>query len=389
MERAIDELSQLDPRSLSDDELHDLTVELHKVSSRLAATRATATAEWRVRRIWADDGSRSPGARLARECGLDPRTAHREVLRARRLREMPETAGALATGSLSVDVVDLLVRANSGRARPTFARDERTLLALVRDKRFLPAKRIVAHWRMLADQDAASAHLERARDRRHAHVDRTFMGGVHVSGFLPSVEGTVFYEEFHRLERDLFAADMKAARAAHGDEWREHLPRSAGQRGADALTLMAERSRSAPEQARKPAPLFTVLVGYETFAGAICQLEDGIVIPPSEIVRHLADADIERVVFDGPSRVLEVGARRRFTGALRRAIQVRDQHCQHPSGCDEPISRAEVDHIREWEDGGPTTQENGALECGVHNRIKHRTKRRSRRTRRSAPPRGP
>jgi hypothetical protein len=89
----------------------------------------------------------------------------------------------------------------------------------------------------------------------------------------------------------------------------------------------------------------------------------------------LAEADIERIVFDGPSRVIDVGTRSRFfTGALRRAIQVRDRHCQDPSGCDEPITRSEVDHKEEFEDGGLTTQDNGELKCGSHNRHKHRTK---------------
>ena len=53
---------------------------------------------------------------------------------------------------------------------------------------------------------------------------------------------------------------------------------------------------------------------------------------------------------------------------------IRDRHCQHASGCDEPLDRCEVDHIHEYEDGGPTTQANGELECRYHNRWKHNHK---------------
>ncbi|MGH9247589.1 MAG: hypothetical protein ACRD29_25425, partial [Acidimicrobiales bacterium] len=41
---------------------------------------------------------------------------------------------------------------------------------------------------------------------------------------------------------------------------------------------------------------------------------------------------LERVVFDGPSRVIDVGPHRRlFDGATRRSVAVRDRECFHPS----------------------------------------------------------
>lgn len=85
---------------------------------------------------------------------------------------------------------------------------------------------------------------------------------------------------------------------------------------------------------------------YETFAARICQLDDNTVIAPGQLLAGLTRADIERVNFDGPSRVIDVSQRRRFTGAVRRAIQVRDRHCQHPSGCDIPAPGCDIDHIQ-------------------------------------------
>jgi 5-methylcytosine-specific restriction endonuclease McrA len=98
-------------------------------------------------------------------------------------------------------------------------------------------------------------------------------------------------------------------------------------------------------------------------------MADSTVVAPGQLIPYLADADIERIVFDGPSRVIDVGVRQRFfTGALRRAIEVRDRHCRHPSGCDVPAQQCEIDHVIPYSRGGITTQGNGRCWCKVHNR---------------------
>ena len=83
----------------------------------------------------------------------------------------------------------------------------------------------------------------------------------------------------------------------------------------------------------------------------------------------LDEADIERIVFDGPSRPIDLGRRTRFfSAAQRRVVQVRDRHCQHPAGCDVPADKCQVDHIVEYTDGGSTSIENARLLVPVHNR---------------------
>lgn len=149
------------------------------------------------------------------------------------------------------------------------------------------------------------------------------------------------------------------------------LDRTPAQRRADALVEMAIRARSAPADGRRPAPLFTVLVDYPTLAGPVLELFNRTVITPGTAVRWLADADIERIVFDGPSRVIDVGAQRRFfRGALRRAIEIRDRTCFHPM-CDEVPERPEIDHIHEAAKGGATTQDNARLGCHFHNLLRN------------------
>ena len=75
-------------------------------------------------------------------------------------------------------------------------------------------------------------------------------------------------------------------------------------------------------------------------------------IAPGLVLPWLGDAELETILFDGPSTVISVSKKRTFTGALRRAIQVRDRRCQHPAGCDQPADGCDVDHIVPHRDGG-------------------------------------
>src|SRR5438552_13486528 len=99
--------------ALSDDELHDAVIGLRKLcTSSLAAAEARLLSEWDARRSWAEDGSRSAAARLARDTGSDPRSCRRDLWRARCLRTMPLTSDALAAGRIGPDNADSLWRAN-------------------------------------------------------------------------------------------------------------------------------------------------------------------------------------------------------------------------------------------------------------------------------------
>ena len=130
---------------------------------------------------------------------------------------------------------------------------------------------------------------------------------------------------------------------------------------------MAQRSATSPADGRRPKPLFTVLLGDHSFA-QLCELANGTVITPRDLVPWLGAAELETVLFDGPSTVIAVSHRRSFTGALRRAVEVRDRHCQHPAGCDQPADRCDIDHIVPYAEGGTTSQFNGRPECATHNR---------------------
>jgi hypothetical protein len=103
-----------------------------------------------------------------------------------------------------------------------------------------------------------------------------------------------------------------------------------------------------------------------TLSGRMCQLARGTVVTPGSLLPWLEEADLERAVF-APGRRVECSVTARFfTGATRRAIELRDRQCQHPC-CDVPAERCQADHIIEYSKGGLTTQENGRLLCEYHN----------------------
>jgi hypothetical protein len=68
--------------------------------------------------------------------------------------------------------------------------------------------------------------------------------------------------------------------------------------------------------------------------------------------------------------VAEGRLRYRPTLQQRAFVAARDQTCRAP-GCPRPAMRCDIDHVRAWADGGPTTIENLMLLCRGHHRMKH------------------
>ena len=366
---AIDEVAALDPDTLTDAELHDVVIDLVREDSRLAAARARLVAAWDARKGWAANGSKAAAARLMLDASVSRRTAKRELRRARALRTMPHTAAAVAEGKLSIDHAELLVHANQAELASLFQRDEQVLLDEIKALRHPAATRCVRYWQQLAHDEVGTPPSTRDRHGRHFSAARTLHGSVSFDGLVDSIPGSIVLNELARLEHHLFVADWADARDRFGDRATSlQLARTTAQRRADALVQMATRSAAMPADAVTPRPLVTVVAGYGAFS-TMCELADGTVVAPHHVVPWLSDADIERIVFDGPSRVIDVGVRQRFfTGALRRAIEVRDRHCQHPSGCDVVAEDCQIDHIHRYADGGLTTQDNGRCHCATHNR---------------------
>ena len=351
---SIDDLLADDVEVLSEEELHELVVGLARETARLAAARARAVARWDRVGGWTRDGSRSAPVALARDTMCSERSAARELQRARDLADMPATWDALASGRFSVDYAELLARANRPWREAVFSEHEAELVEQCAGLRFSEAVRVVKYWCQHADAIAADDEADSARHRQHLHTSRTLDGNVVINGQLDPMGGSVVMNELERIEREVFSQFQH-----------DGVARTRSQRRAAALVEMARRSSGASGVPARP--LFTVLVGEERLAH-LCELADGTVVAPGALVPWMPTALLESVIFDGPSTVISVSHKRTFTGALRRAIQVRDRRCQHKSGCDVPADRCDIDHIVPRSRGGPTSQWNGRALCDRQNR---------------------
>ncbi len=366
----LDRLVEVDPDALADGET---VVALNRQLERLAAVNTRVTAAFDASRRWEACGARTAAAWLGTQCLLPMPTARRRVHLGRTLRHLPVAEKAWLDGEVSEAQVGLVARAHKPATVDALARDEEFLVGEAARLPFRFFARAMAYWRFRADAEGVEADATTMHDSRRFHLSQSFGGMFFTDGAFDPIGGTIVSDELKRLENELFEADWAEAKARVGEGvCANDLARTPAQRRADALVEMATRSATSPAGGRRPEPLFSVMVGYETFAGTVCELAGGSVVSPGSLRPWLDRAAVERVVFDGPSRVIDVGERRRFfTGATRRAVQVRDGECFHPY-CDTPAADCDIDHELPWTEGGLTTQDNGRLACGVHNRGRHK-----------------
>jgi len=358
LQASIDALADIDLVDLDDGSLHELTEATQRLHGRLEVAAGRVLARWDARQVWRNDQSLSPAARLSRDLNTSPRSARSRLRGAHAMEQVPAVTAAVASGALSTDHVALLARA-AGRAPQRYADDEAMLVEQCSTLRFADAERVVTYWLHHVDPDRTQRDATASTERSAASVSQTIDGTVIVDATLTGLDAHVFVDELRRLSDAQRHTDT-----ANG------IVRTARQRRAAALIGMATRSASTPPGARRPRPLFSVLIGDNSFHD-LCETATGHVITTDDLVPHLDTAAMEVIVFDDAATVISVSPRRSFTGALRRAIEVRDRHCQHPAGCDTPAPSCDIDHITAWTDGGRTDQFNGRLECPAHNRHRH------------------
>ena len=385
----LDELVRADSFSLSDKES---IIALERELARLEYLVAKSAAAFDAGGEWATDGAKTAAAWLVTRCHLPSAVAKAQLRRGRVLAKMPVSSEAFSDGDIGVAQFDLLAKAAQGpgavgavvagadgvagadAAGPdtegAFFRDEALLVTHAKEMKFAPFSAVLAYWGQLADPDGADAADMARLARRDVYLTESVNGMYLGKMTFDPVSGTIVADELVRRERVLFEEDWKKAKAELGRDPKIHeLCRTSAQRRADAMVEMAIRSATAPADGRRPEPLFTVLVGYETLHGRICRLEGGGVISPGTLLPWLDGASFERIVF-GPGQRVECSVRSRFfEGATRRAIEVRDQGCTHEY-CEEPVEKCQIDHIVPYTQGGETSQGNGQALCGFHNRLR-------------------
>jgi hypothetical protein len=344
---------------------------LHSMEACFSSFMTEATAAFEKGEQWAADGAKTATAWITARCRVSRAGARRRVGLGRTLRYLPHVAEAWRQGAIGVDAAQAIASARRHRTEASMARDEEMLVAQASEMGFEDFSRVLAYWKLLADPDGAEASDEEKKASRDvfltSSLDGMWMGQMN----LDPINGAIVSNELNRLEHDLFETDCAEAKERLGRTGRiDELARTSGQRRADAMVEMATRSRTAPAEGIRPAPLFSILVGFESIHGMICELENGTVLPPMALAPWMDSAYFERATFALPDRIDVSVHSRFFTGGTRRAIELRDRMCTHPY-CYEPADNCQVDHIETYASGGLTTQDNGRLLCGFHNRLRN------------------
>jgi Domain of unknown function (DUF222)/HNH endonuclease len=339
-------------------EIKERSVAVERAQAEL--TRLTGV--WLARQAWRSESGLSSRSWLAEHTPMTRASAARLCTTARLVHSHEQTAKALDVGDVTVAHVEVLATA-ARRREALYAAHEDVLLDAART--LTPDDLVTAarQWRELADDTLSAADAAAAHASRYLHVSPT-MGGGRIDGFLdPDAAATLI-----RALDELVPPDP----AGTPD------PRAKSVRNADALVMLAQQWLDDPERAGHTEASLEVRLdvgilgrcGRDEF-GSGCELRDHGPIGRALMERLACDAKVARIVMDGESRVLDLGRSTRVVSpALRKAVTMRDRHCQHP-GCRAPAKWCDVHHLVHWINGGATDLDNLVLLCRRHHVAHH------------------
>ena len=387
LSEAIRLAAKVDFAGLAGVEVEAAAVVVQRLKAQLAGLEAEVVGAYEASMQWAAGRHRSVKVALRHRCRMHGGEASSVVALARALRHMPGTGSALADGVITVNHARRLARAAS---RPEFGDAEAFLLDKAGSLSFRDFERAVAYWEQVVDEARRGDDPEPPDPRetnRAAHVSKTLADMIRVDAWIDPVGGAAFAETLRRIEQEFFDADWQQAKAEYGDAVTvDRLWRTPAQRRADALVEMARRASTAPPGGVRPRPLVIIHTDIDTFTIALsnylgvegpppvggierlCELDDGTVISPTQMIEQAMAGHVRRLVFASPGVILDYGRKQRlFTGALREAVCARDRVCDN-EGCEIPARHCEIDHVHEWDDGGHTSHRNGKARCSYHHR---------------------
>ena len=335
-------------------------IELREVQERLDAEVLRAVVDCDAVDAW-DADCLGAVSWLAAKTGLVRHTAARLVKTARFLQRHVHTAKALDVGDVTVPHVELLAEA-ADRRHDLYDEHEATLLDTAAMVEVQDFPMVTRRWRQLADDELSRRDAQFAFERRGIRLSPT-IGGSAVSGFLDPEAAATIGKTLDDLQPPEGSSDT----------------RSLAQRRADALMLLCERARGGELPESRPISGVEAVVSHDLIAGhplsdldaLRCEIEGFGPIPRVTAERLLCDCALGRVVMRSRSQILDLGRRTRTVpDRLRRAIVLRDEHCQFP-GCRAPASWCDAHHLLHWTRGGETSLDNCLLLCRRHHVAVH------------------
>jgi Domain of unknown function (DUF222) len=369
LEQALAEVEAVEPERLSGYELRRRMQRLDTARCRLEATMA---------RLVTEDARRGePGERpedreegtirwMEQHLHLNSSAAYAQVRFSRKLQELTATRAALARGEISARQAAVICRAmDEYRAHGLDGELEGSVESqLLHDARTMDPGELLKQWHRLRyqiDQAAGVAAEQEAHRQCWFRLREKWDGRYSLEGELDPEGGAILRTALHSL--------MKQQRPANDE-------RTPDQRRAASLTALARRLMDAGRLPRRGGqrPHLTIVADLSTLrlepGSKLARMDWGPGMTGESARRIGCDCTVTPVVTD-KGRIVHVGrATRTVSSRMRKAVNVRDEHCQGP-GCTVPAAECTVHHVEHWADSKVTTFDKLRLYCDYHHRQLH------------------
>jgi Domain of unknown function (DUF222)/HNH endonuclease len=305
--------------------------------------------------LWELDGATSMTAWLTDRARMPRPRAAETAARARKVAQLPVTAGAWRDGALSSGQVNAIAANVDTDTIALFADHETVMVPTLVDLSVRDVATAMRAWReCAADRDPTP-------QPQGLHLSRTLGGRWRLDANLGPETG------------ELLAT---ALRLAHTPDVEGEPVRSPATRRADALgdvcRFFLDHQQTRRGGRHRPHVNLTLDIHrYQALARAGATSVDGSRLDRPSTDRLLCDAALHRVLTHGRSTILDYGTTTRTIPApLYNALIIRDRNCRFP-GCDRPHAWCEGHHLQPWQHGGPTNMANLVMLCSRHHHLLH------------------
>jgi hypothetical protein len=312
---------------------------------------------------WCDEGYANGAAGIRNKCLIDQGVASSTLGLARKLRELPAVADALASGAISRAHAQVIANAHTpGRPEYEPFVEPLTKIATLAAPKAVGEK--VREITDALDSDGGGDRSYEAYQRRKFYMSQTMDGMWRGDFLLDDEAGRIVKTALETISGVQSKDDDRTAAQFRADGFVE-MGRAAMRKG---------KTGRGAHRRRADITVHIDLSEFEQRAPEVAleiREHAGHGLSRSTLDRLCCDANIARVITDGPSQVLDVGrATSQWPIAMRRAIEARDGGCVTP-GCDRGPEHCDIHHKTPVGEGGETSVENGECRCRHHHILEH------------------
>jgi hypothetical protein len=313
--------------------------------------------------LWKDWGSNSAVHWIRHYCKTSGSVAGDRVNVGQQLQNLPQSAAALAEGSIGFGHLSVIARTAEALTQSPTAQpfDEAPLLQAAQTSSVSRLWYHCLHVRHRADADGVLKEQRENAEMRFLQLNDGEDGWLFLKGAIDSVGAAAIRTAIEPLAKPSGADDGRC---------RER-------RQADALVELASHAMdtgSLPQHAGQ-RPHLQVTTTLETLQGLVGapagEMALSLPISAKTVQRIACDSSITRVLLGADSAVIDAGREKRVvSGNARRLLDARDRHCRWP-GCERPASWSSAHHVVHWAQGGKTDMSNMILLCQHHHWMVH------------------